>query len=100
MPDAATIAAVLEPAGWADLHTEIHHLDLPFGGGLGPAEAAAASLDFGPTRIVTADVDDDTRRNVEAAIADALAHHVDAQGHVVLSGTVLITTARLGQAPT
>ena len=94
MPDAERIAAVLEPAGWTDLRTEIHHLDLPFGGGLGPAAAAAAALDFGPTRIVTAGVDGKTRDGVVAAITEAFAHHVDAQGHVVLSGTILITTAK------
>ena len=88
------ITAVLEPAGWTDLRTEIHHLDMTFGGGLDPAAAAPATLDVGPTRIATADIDDKTRAEVVAAIADALAHHVDAQGHVVLSGTVLITTAK------
>jgi len=96
MPDVETITAVLEPAGWTDLRTEIHRLDMPYGGGLDPAGAASASLDFGPTRIVTADVDDKARADVVAAITNALANHVDARGHVVLSGTVLITTAKLG----
>ncbi len=96
MPDAETITAVLEPAGWTDVRTETHHLDMPFGGGLDPEGAASAALDFGPTRIVTADVDDRTRHKVADAISETLARHVDTQGRVVLSGTVLITTANSG----
>jgi ubiquinone/menaquinone biosynthesis C-methylase UbiE len=94
MPDADTIAGVLEPAGWGEIRTEIRRLDLPFGGRLDPAAAAAVALDFGPTRIVTADLDDASRHRVGAAIAEALASHVDDQGHVVLGGTVLIVTAK------
>lgn len=93
LPDTATITAVLEPAGWNEIQTEIRSLDLRFGGGLDPDAAALAALDFGPTRIVTADLDDTARPAVVAAITEALADHVDAQGHVVLGGTVVITTA-------
>jgi ubiquinone/menaquinone biosynthesis C-methylase UbiE len=93
LPDAETITAVLEPAGWSDVEVEVHHLHLPFGGGLDPATAAATTLDFGPTRIVTADLDTEGREKVVAAITDTLAGHVDEQGQVVLAGTVLVTTA-------
>jgi hypothetical protein len=84
---------VLEPAGWTDVEVEVRHLDLPFGGGLDPATAAATTIDFGPTRIVTADLDPDARAEVVAAITTALSNHVDGQGRVVLGGTVLVTTA-------
>ncbi len=95
MPDDEAITAVLEPAGWRDIRVETHHLDLPFGGGLDPRRAAAAALDFGPTRIVTADLDADTRGRVTSAITEALGDHVDGEGNVVLGGTVLVTTARV-----
>ena len=93
LPDAETITAVLEPAGWSGVHTEIRHLDLPFGGGLGPAAAARAALDFGPTRILTVDLDDSARQRVVAAITEALTEHVDTKGQVVLGGTIVIATA-------
>lgn len=91
--DADVIRSVLEPAGWTDVRPEVHRLVLPFGGRLDPAASAAASLDFGPTRLVTAELDDATKATVVDAITDALARHVDGHGHVVLSGTVLVTTA-------
>jgi hypothetical protein len=93
MPDAQAIADLLEPAGWTDVRSEARHLDLPFGGGLDPVAAAAVALDFGPTRIATADLDDDARHRVAAAITEALAEHVDGHGHVVLGGTILVSTA-------
>jgi SAM-dependent methyltransferase len=92
---ADAIAAAVGPAGWTDIRTEVHRLPLPFGGGIDPGQAAVAALDFGPTRLVTADLDDDDRARVTTAITDALADHVDGHGHVVLGGTVLITTARV-----
>lgn len=91
--DLATLEAALAPGGWRDIRPETHRLDLPYGGALTPAGAAAASLDVGPTRLVAADLDDADRARVVEAIATALADHVDGHGHVVLGGTVLITTA-------
>lgn len=91
--DAEGIATLVAGAGWSVPHTEIHDLDLPFGGGMLPAEAAAACMDFGPTRIVTADLDDAARAEVVAAITGALSRHVDEAGHVVLEGRILVTTA-------
>jgi SAM-dependent methyltransferase len=92
--DSPSIAAVLEPAGWTDLRTETRDLALPFGGGLDPEAATAAALDFGPTRIVTADLDERDRARVAAAITSAFEGHLDESGHVVLRGTVVVTTAR------
>jgi len=91
--DADAIAAALEPAGWHDLDVAAHRLDLPFAGGLDPAAAAAVALDVGPTRIVTAEIDDDARARVVQAITEAFTEHVDGAGRVVLGGTVLVTTA-------
>jgi SAM-dependent methyltransferase len=87
------IRSLLEGAGWSDVDPVEHHLALPYAGGVDAAEAAEVSLDFGPTRIVTKDVDDEARARVVAAITEALrAHEVD--GVVRLEGTVLVTTAR------
>ena len=91
--DAAALEAALAPGGWADIRPEVHRLALPFAGHLSPAEAAVVSLDFGPTRLVTADLDEATRAAVADAIAGAFADHVDGHGHVVLGGTILVTTA-------
>lgn len=92
--DAQGTRALLEGAGWSDVGREVHRLRLPFAGGLPPAEAARASLDFGPTRIVTAEADDAARAEVVAAIAEAYGNHLDGHGHVVLDGTVIILSAR------
>ncbi len=96
LPDPDVIASVLEPAGWVDVECEVHRLSLPYGGGLDPAGAASAALDFGPTRLVVADLDDEARNAAERAITDALADHVDAQGQVVLGGTINVVTAHPG----
>jgi hypothetical protein len=48
---------------------------------------------IGPSRVLTEHVDDDVRAEVVAAIAEALAGHVDAAGEVVLGGSVVRTTA-------
>jgi SAM-dependent methyltransferase len=94
LPDPATITPLLEGAGWADVHVAVRTLELPYGGGLLPIPAAETALDFGPTRVLTADLDDVARRRALDAIAHALGDHVDGEGHVVLQGTILITTAR------
>lgn len=94
LPDTDALEATLGPSGWTDIRPEVHRLALPFGGSLTPAEAAVFALDFGPTRFVTADLGDDERAAATDAIAAAMAAHVDGLGHVVLGGTVLVTTAR------
>ena len=85
--------AMLAAAGWTDVAVVPHTLALPFVGGLPPAEAAVAALDFGPTRTVTTDLDEASRGAVEAAIAEAFEDHLDADGQVVLSGRVQVITA-------
>jgi SAM-dependent methyltransferase len=94
LPDAAAVTPLLEGAGWVDVRPELLTLDLPFGGGLAPREAAEAALDFGPTRLLTAGLEAPERERARAAIVEALADHLDGDGHVVLRGRALITTAR------
>jgi SAM-dependent methyltransferase len=89
----AMMRDLLERAGWTAVEPVVHHLELPYAGGVDAGTAAEASLDFGPTRIVTKDLDAGGRARVVAAITEALhAHEVD--GTVLLNGTVLVTTAR------
>ena len=89
------IARLLEDAGWRDVVPVVHRLRLPYAGGVDGAAAAEASLDFGPTRIITKDLDDADRGRVRAAITEALQPH-EVDGTVLLDGTVLVTTARRG----
>ena len=92
------IRTLLEPAGWHDVDPVVHHLTFRYGGGVDARTAATASLELGPTRIVTHDLDDDRRSAVLDAITDALQQHVDDAGHVSLRGTVIVTTAVRGAA--
>ena len=85
--------ALLATAGWTEVDVVPHTLALPFAGGLPPKEAATVAMDFGPTRTVTTDLDDASRRAVEAAIAEAFKDYLDADGHVVLSGRINLVTA-------
>jgi SAM-dependent methyltransferase len=91
--DPAAVTALLTQAGWADVECTPHRLTLPVGGGLDPASAADAALDFGPTRHVATRLADDDRAAAVAAIAAAFADHVDSSGHVHLDAQVLIVTA-------
>lgn len=94
LSDQTTVSSLLEAAGWNDVQWDRHRIRLPFGGGLAPADAARGSLDFGPTRLVTADAGDTLRDQVAAAIGRAYESHVDDDGHVVLNGTVIVVSAR------
>jgi SAM-dependent methyltransferase len=87
------IRSLLEGAGWTDVDPVVHRLALPYVGGAGAAAAAEASLDFGPTHLITKDVDDDVRARVIEAITEALRPH-EVDGSVLLHGTILVTTAR------
>lgn len=91
--DTDAARALLTDAGWSDPAAHPHRLDLPFGGGLPPDRAAEAAADFGPTRIVLDALDDEPRRRAVGTIAEALASHTDADGHVVLAGEPIILTA-------
>lgn len=93
LSDTVATTALLEGAGWSDVTATAHDLDLPFGGGLPPVEAAAVASGFGPTRVALAGVDDEVRATAEAAIAEAFAPHVDEAGHVVLGGRIFVVTA-------
>lgn len=90
---------LLEAAGWGDVEVVRRTLMLPFAGGLSPEAAAVAALDFGPVRTITTDLDERSRDAVKAAIAQAFEGHVDAGGHVVLSGQVNVVTASAAEPP-
>jgi SAM-dependent methyltransferase len=92
--DPAFTTALLEASGWTAVVVTEHRLALPFSGGLAPPEAAVAALDFGPTRLVASELDDDGRAAATAALEQVLAEHVDGAGHVVLDGLVRVVTAR------
>ncbi|MEO7555278.1 MAG: hypothetical protein ABIV94_01570, partial [Acidimicrobiales bacterium] len=94
LSDADQTVALLASAGWTDARVEDHSLPLTFLGGLVGDEAARAAVDFGPTRVVTADLGDGDRDAVVAAIAAAFADHVDESGRVVLEGRVHLVLAR------
>jgi hypothetical protein len=57
------------------------------------------SLDVGPARLVSEDLDDDQLGQIRDAMTDAYADHVDDEGHVVLEAApVIITANRQGSA--
>ena len=87
------IVPLLEGAGWRDVDAVVHHLDLPYGGGVDAARAARGSIDVGPTRILTQGLDEPDLAVVLTAITDALGRH-EVNGEVHLGGTVIVTTAR------
>jgi SAM-dependent methyltransferase len=91
--DANKTAALLERAGWTAVDIRPHVLELPYGGGVPAATAVEASVDFGPTRLLLGGIDDDALRAAKEAIGEAFAHHLDGDGHVVLSGAINIITA-------
>jgi SAM-dependent methyltransferase len=96
MHDPVATEQLLTAAGWTAVEQTTHDLTLVFAGGAAPREAAEASLDFGPTRLVTSGADDDTKAAVIAEVTDAFASHVDADGHVALGGRIRIVRARTG----
>ena len=62
LSDSQHVENMLTAAGWTDVRWEPRPLRLAVGGGAGPADAAAGSLEFGPTRIVLDGLDDALRR--------------------------------------
>jgi SAM-dependent methyltransferase len=95
MHDPAATEQLLTAAGWTAVRQTTHDLTLVFAGGAAPREAAEASLDFGPTRLVTSGADDDTKAAVVAEVTDAFASHVDEDGNVALGGRIRIVRARI-----
>lgn len=91
--DPVMVTAILTEAGWSHVTYTPHRLVLPIGGGLGPASAAMAVLDSGPIRFVTAQLGEDDRAAVSAAITVAFAKHLDTRGHVCLGARILVVTA-------
>ena len=91
--DEGALTDLLGAAGWADVTVTAHTLDLRFAGGLPPAAAAEAALDFGPTRLAVADAGEDERVRARAAIAESFADHLDDDGTVVLAGAINVVTA-------
>lgn len=98
--DREQVTDLLVTTGWGDVGWHPHVLPLPFAGGRPPEGAAEAALDFGPTRLVTIDVEGAVRDDVRAGIATAFTDHLDDTGHVVLDGTVIVITARRGPVGT
>lgn len=90
-PDAVT--TMLERAGWRDVAWTPRAVRVPVGGGRDADGAATVSMQLGPTRAVTEDVDAPAAHAVHAAVAARLAEHVDADGHVVLDAAIGIVTA-------
>ncbi len=86
--------ATLHDAGWSSVEARVHDIDLVLGGGQDPVTAAAASTDFGTTRVALANLDPAIRDEAIAAIAERYEDHLDDEGRVVLAGRVIIITAR------
>ena len=92
--DPVAVAAMLAGAGWTDVGIAPQVLALPFAGGVTPAAAAEAALDFGPTRLVLSGQDAAVAAAARDAIAEAFADHTDADGNVALTGAIHVVTAR------
>lgn len=94
LSDRVGVTTMLGGAGWADVEWAPHELTLSIGGGLAPAGAAASSMELGPTRVVTEDVDAATNERILAAITDEYGRHTDDDGHVLLGAAIVVVTAR------
>ncbi len=91
--DPQHVVDLLSAAGWRDVRWNRRHLELPLGGGVGPADAASVAIQLGAARAVVDTLDDTERERALVALAEALAAHVDTDGHVRLSATIGIVTA-------
>lgn len=91
--DRERTTALLEGSGWGDVGWAPHKLSLPAGGGMTAEAAGAVALDFGPARLITPEAPT-VRQQVIEAITDAYRDHLDADGHVVLGGQVVVVTAQ------
>lgn len=90
----ASIAeSLLGGAGWADVGYAVHRLPMQLAGGLAPAEAATASLDFGPIRYRVEGQPEELRDEMVAALTEIYEDRVDGDGYVVVTGTVGVITA-------
>jgi SAM-dependent methyltransferase len=91
--EAAHVEHLLAGAGWSDVSWQPHEMKFRLGGGVGPVDAAANSLEFGPARIVLEGVDERARRSVADALAATYEQHLE-DGEVVLGGRLAIISAR------
>jgi ubiquinone/menaquinone biosynthesis C-methylase UbiE len=90
--DPPRVVAMVEQAGWRDVAWTPHAVRIPVGGGLVPAEAAPIIMQVGPQRMVLLGVDEAIVAEIQAALEEVLAAHVDDAGHVVLGGSIGILT--------
>jgi SAM-dependent methyltransferase len=91
--DPTTVTELLIAAGWCRVTCAPHRLGLTLGGGLDPTAAAAMACDSGLIRGVTSQLSEDHQPAVTAAITEAFAEHLDADGHVHLDARILMVTA-------
>jgi hypothetical protein len=95
--DEDTIRTLLAGAGWTDVECQRQRLSLPVGGGGGPVDAAAATMEVGAVRVGTDGMDDDVRARVAEAIVPALEPHV-IDGEVRLDGKIIVISASCARA--
>ena len=101
MSDPDEVRSLLDRAGWVDASVDVHGLRLPLAGGAPLDEAARSTLEFGPTRVVTDDMDPSQKAAAVVAIAEALLPHrvgsavvLDASVHIVTAGRARDVDAR------
>ena len=94
---------LLRGNGWADIEIDERRLRLPLAGGRPLDEAARSTLEVGPTRVVTDDMDPSQKAAVVVAIAEALLPHqvgsavvLDASIHIVSAGRASVADAGAG----
>ena len=92
LSDDDVVAALVSSSGWRDPMVERHRVDFRLGGGLDADHAGRSALDLGPSRAVTADLDETQRSAASAAVTEALVGHVH-DGEVVLGGEILVVSA-------
>lgn len=92
LSDRSHATELLGSAGWEEVGWAPHDISMPVGGGLSPEDAGAVSLEFGPARLITPEAPS-VREQVTDAIIDAYRGHLNADGHVVLGGRVIVISA-------
>lgn len=90
---ASVAEALLADSGWVEPRFVAHDLSMLLSGGLGPAAASRSSLSFGPCGRRVKGQSSEVRAEVEARLTEEFQSHVDADGHVVLTGAVAVLTA-------
>jgi SAM-dependent methyltransferase len=86
------IRDLLSGAGWSDIDVDERRLRLPLAGGRPLDDAARSTLEVGPTRVVTDDMDPSQKAAAVVAIAEALLSH-QVGSAVLLDASVHIVTA-------